>query len=101
MRKEDDHEDDEGARPSSLIPVHKLPTPDPLYDQQLLRDLEIVNDRTYRDLGPRLRRPSPEQPKRKPSLPPSPNNVSSLPVPDQAKAAAVSIGESADEDSGA
>jgi hypothetical protein len=100
MRKEDDHEDDEDASPSSLISVHKLPTPDPLYDQQLLRDLEIVNDRTYRDLGPRLRRPSPEQPKRKPDLPRTPSNVSSLPVPDQAKAVAVNVGEAGEEDSG-
>lgn len=101
MRKEDDHEDDEGASPSSLIPAHKLSTPDPLYDQQLLRDLEIINECTFRELGSRPRRPSPMQPKRKPSLPQPADNVSSLPVPDQARAAAVSIGESADEGSGA
>lgn len=100
MRKEDDHENDEGAPPSSLIPVQKLPTPDPLYDQQLLRDLAIVNDQTHKELGSRPRRPPPAQPKRKPNLPNTPSNVSSLPVSDQAQATAVSAGESADEDSG-
>lgn len=99
MRKEDDHENDEGASPSSLIPVHKLRTPDPLYDQQLLRDMELINECTFRELGSRPRRSSPIQPKRKPNLPHTPSNVSSLPVPDQAQAVAVGIGESADEDS--
>lgn len=99
MRKEDGHENDEGTPPSSLTPVHKLPTPDPLYDQQLLRDLTIVNDQTYKELGSRPRRSLPVQPKRKPDLPRVPNNVSSLPVPDQAKMVPVGIGESTDDDS--
>lgn len=99
MRKEGDNKDDDGASPSSLIPVHKLPTPDSLYDQQLLRDLTIVNDQTYKELGSRPRRSSPVQPRRKPDLPRKPNNVSSLPVPDQAKMVPVSISESTDDDS--
>lgn len=59
MQKEDDRENEEGANPSSLIPVHKLRIPDPLYDQQLLRDVEIINERTRRELGPPPHRPPP------------------------------------------
>ncbi|MGC1550453.1 MAG: hypothetical protein WA777_18180 [Rhodanobacter sp.] len=57
---------EEGARPSSLIPVHKLATPDRLYDLQLLRDLAIVNERTARELGPMPPGGLPVIPKRKP-----------------------------------
>jgi uncharacterized protein YecT (DUF1311 family) len=42
----------EAARPSSLIPVHKLSTPDPLYDMQLMRALKMANEQTVRELGP-------------------------------------------------
>ncbi|MGC1547562.1 MAG: hypothetical protein WA777_03465, partial [Rhodanobacter sp.] len=56
----------EGARASSLIPVHKLSTPDPLYDLQLLRDLAIINERTVRELGPMPPGGLPVIPKRKP-----------------------------------
>ena len=42
----------EGARPSSLIPVHKARIPDPLHDLQLLKDLKIINERTARELSP-------------------------------------------------
>jgi hypothetical protein len=44
--------EDEGARPSSLMPVHKLAMPDVHYDIQLLRDLERTNTRTRDELGP-------------------------------------------------
>lgn len=60
---------DEGARASSLIPVHKLATRDPIYDQQLLRDVELINARTRAELGPPPRKRVPEQAKRKPVLP--------------------------------
>lgn len=43
---------EEGARPSSLITVHKLTTRDPLHDLQLLRDVAIINERVRRELGP-------------------------------------------------
>lgn len=51
MTTEDDF-GEEGARPSSLIPVHKLATRDPLHDMQLLRDVAIINERVRRELGP-------------------------------------------------
>lgn len=51
MSKEEDF-GEEGARPSSLIPVHKLATRDPLHDLQLLRDVAIVNEQVRRELGP-------------------------------------------------
>ena len=51
-KEEDSYDPEEGARPSSLIAVHKLATPDPIYDLQLMRDLEIINARTRADLGP-------------------------------------------------
>ena len=41
-------------RPSSLQPVYRLTAPDRHYDLQLLRDLEIANARTRRELGPLL-----------------------------------------------
>ncbi|WP_413623969.1 hypothetical protein [Luteibacter sp. Lutesp34] len=55
---------EEGARPSSLIPVHKLSTRDPLHDLQLLRDVAIINERVRRELGPPPRpasQPKPEK----------------------------------------
>lgn len=41
---------EEGARPSSLIPVHKLSVQDKPYDVQIMRDLAIANElaREYR-----------------------------------------------------
>jgi hypothetical protein len=52
MPTEDKDFGDEGARPSSLIPVHKLSTRDPLHDLQLLRDVAIINEQVWRELGP-------------------------------------------------
>lgn len=70
MRKEDDrHDNDEGNRPSPIRPVHKLSTSDPLYEQQLLRDVAIVNERIRRGLGSAPHRAEATQPKRKPSIP--------------------------------
>lgn len=60
MRTEDDF-GEEGARPSSLIPVHRLSTRDPLHDMQLLRDVAIINEQVWRELGPP--RHTPPQPK--------------------------------------
>ena len=67
MRKDDDlYDEEEGARPSSLIAVHSLSTPDPLYDMQLIRELEIINARTRAELGPLPPGGISAQPKRKP-----------------------------------
>jgi len=51
---EDNDFGEDGARPSSLIPVHKLSTPDPLHDLQLLRDVAIINEKVRRELGPHM-----------------------------------------------
>ena len=67
--QDDDRLDEEGARPSSLISVHKLSKPDRLYDLQLARDLAIANERTMRELGPMPSNGMPVQPKRKPNIP--------------------------------
>jgi hypothetical protein len=68
MRKDDDlYDEEEGARPSSLIAVHSLSTPDPLYDMQLMRELEIINARTRAELGPLPPGGVPERVKRKPA----------------------------------
>ena len=70
MRKEDDlYDEEEGARPSSLVPVHKLSTPDRLYDLQLLRCVAIVNERTLKELGPPPRGERAVKPERKPEAP--------------------------------
>lgn len=59
MPTEDDHLGEEGARRSSLIPVHKLSARDPLHDLQLLRDVAIINEQVWRELGPPPR-PAPQ-----------------------------------------
>ncbi|WP_267224920.1 peptidoglycan-binding domain-containing protein [Dyella silvae] len=58
--------EEEGARPSSLIAVHKSAVRDALHDLQLLRDLEIINARTAKELGPLPKGGLPVQVKRKP-----------------------------------
>lgn len=65
---DNDYDHDEGARPSSLISVRNLSTPDPLYDLQLIRELEIINARTRAELGPMPRDGVPVEIKRKPSV---------------------------------
>jgi len=64
MPTEDDHFGEEGARPSSLIPVHKLSTRDPLHDLQLLRDVAIINEQMWRELGPPPRPVSQQKPEK-------------------------------------
>jgi hypothetical protein len=59
---------DVGARPSSLIAVHKLTVPDRHYDIQLLRDIEAVNARTRQALGPLPPGGIPSVVKRRPDL---------------------------------
>lgn len=44
--------DGEGARPSSLISVHRPAVIDPLHELNLCRMLQIANERTLRDFGP-------------------------------------------------
>jgi hypothetical protein len=69
-QQERDEFGEDGARASSLIPVHKQSVLDPLYDLQLLRDVKIINERTQRELGPLPAGGLPTTPKRKPtSLP--------------------------------
>ena len=69
MRKEAEQRNNgEGARPSSLVAVHKLRTPDPLYDQQLQREVATINERTRKELGSALAT-SPTPTKRKPQAP--------------------------------
>jgi len=58
----------QSARPSSLLPVHKLTEPDRHYDLQLLRSLEIVNRLTCSALGPLPAGGIPPEPSRKPNL---------------------------------
>jgi uncharacterized protein YecT (DUF1311 family) len=48
----EENSDDKGACLSSLISVHKLTTPDRLYDLNLLRMTQVANERTVRELGP-------------------------------------------------
>lgn len=70
MATEDDF-GEEGARRSSLIPVHKLSTRDPLHDMQLLRDVAIINEQVWRELGPPPRTtPQPELEKEQEDLKP-------------------------------
>jgi hypothetical protein len=66
---------DEGARPSSLQAVHRLTAADRHYDLQLLRDLETVNARTCRELGPLPVGGVPLGVKRRPELPIAPSNA--------------------------
>lgn len=58
--------EEEGARPSSLISVHKPLMPDPLHNMQLLKDLQIINERMVKELGPLPPGGLPVQAKRKP-----------------------------------
>jgi hypothetical protein len=67
--QEDSWNEDEGARPSSLLSVHKLSSRDIHYDSQLLRDLEIANARTRVELGHLPPDGVPVAVKRKPSIP--------------------------------
>ena len=60
---------DEGAKPSSLISVHKLATRDVHYDLHLLRDLEMANARTRAELGSLPSGGLTVQVKRKPNIP--------------------------------
>lgn len=65
---DDAFDHDEGARASSLKSVHKLSMHDPIYEQQLLRDLAIINERTRAELGPSPRKGLVKQTRRKPNL---------------------------------
>jgi hypothetical protein len=71
----DGFDKDEGALPSSLQAVYRLTTPDRHYDLQLLRDLEIVNARTCRELGPLPPGGLPVAVKRRPELSSAPSNA--------------------------
>lgn len=68
----------EGARPSSLKPVHRLTVPDRYYDLQLLRELDIVNARTRSELGPLPVGGVPLDVKRRPELQTMPSNVEAI-----------------------
>ena len=47
-----DDKDGEGARPSSLIKVNRPAVIDPLHELNLLRMMQLANERTLRELGP-------------------------------------------------
>jgi hypothetical protein len=68
----------EGARPSSLKPVHRLTVPDRYYDLQLRRELDIVNARTRSELGPLPVGGVPLDVKRRPELQTMPSNVEAI-----------------------
>ena len=68
----------EGARPSSLKPVHRLTVPDRYYDLQLRRELDIVNTRTRSELGPLPVGGVPLDVKRRPELQTMPSNVEAI-----------------------
>lgn len=59
----------EGARPSSLIPVHRPALIDPLHEMNLLRMMQVANERSLRELGPLPPGGLPVQKKRKPKTP--------------------------------
>jgi hypothetical protein len=93
-REEDCWVEDEGARPSSLIPVHKLSSPDIHYDLQLWRDVEMANARARAELGLLPADGLPVAAKRKPNLPiaagayvdPLPDGVAATPSPNDSEA---------------
>jgi len=68
----------EGARPSSLKPVHRVTVPDRYYDLQLRRELDIVNARTRSELGPLPVGGVPLDVKRRPELQTMPSNVEAI-----------------------
>jgi hypothetical protein len=68
----------EGARPSSLKPVHRLTIPDRHYDLQLLRELGIVNARTRSELGPLPVGGVLLEVKRRPELPTMPSHAETI-----------------------
>jgi hypothetical protein len=74
----DEFDEGEGARPSSLKPVHRLAAPDRHYDLQLLRELDIVNARTRSELGPLSVGGVPLEVKRRPELQTMPSNVEKI-----------------------
>lgn len=61
--------DDEGARPSSLIPVYQRSTPDRLHDLNLLRMTQFANERTMREFGPLPQNRLSITQKRRPTVP--------------------------------
>lgn len=71
----DGFDEDEGVRPSSLQVVHRLTAADRPYDLQLLRDVEIVNAQTRRELGPLPAGGVPLGVKRRPELAIAPPNA--------------------------
>lgn len=71
----DGFDEDEGVRTSSLQPVYRLTVPDRHYDLQLLRDLDIANARTRRELSLLPPGGLPVAIKRRPELPSAPFNA--------------------------
>jgi hypothetical protein len=65
-QQERDEFGEDGARPPSLVPVHKPSVRAPLHDLQWLRDVKIINERTLRELGPLPAGGLPVRTKRKP-----------------------------------
>jgi len=66
---ESENQDGEGARPSSLVAVHRPKVIDPLHELNLLRMMQVANERTTRELGPLPPGGLPVPDKRKPTAP--------------------------------
>lgn len=68
-RPEAEKQNGEGARPSSLVAVHRTKVIDPLHELNLLRMMQVATDRTTRELGPLPPGGLPVPDKRKPTAP--------------------------------
>ena len=68
-RHESEKQDGEGARPSSLVAVHRPKVIDPLHELNLLRMMQVATERTTRELGPLPPGGLPVPDKRKPTAP--------------------------------
>lgn len=66
--RSDEFNQDNLARPSSLRAVQRRQSPDPHHDLQLFRELEAINTRTLKELGPSLPGGMTGESKRKPNI---------------------------------
>jgi hypothetical protein len=76
----DEYLPDEGARLSQLVPVHRAKY-DLAYELDLLRQLDIANEQTLKEFGPRPGYTPPPQPWRKPNLPKTIDKFVTPPIP--------------------
>jgi hypothetical protein len=76
----DEYLPDEDARLSQLVPVHRAKY-DLAYELDLLRQLDIANQQTLKEFGPRPGYTPPPQPWRKPNLPKTIDKFVTPPIP--------------------